>query len=89
MAKSGIFDVIFREKPAMMLVSLLNSDEPVYGSALAKIIDCTYSHLIKVLNHMKRADLILFERQGRLKLLKLTDRGREVARCIASIRNSL
>ena len=86
---SDIFDVIFREKPAMILVSLLNSDEPVYGSTLAKIIDCTYSHLIKVLNKMESADLILFEKRGRLKLLKLTSRGESVAQSISAIRNSI
>ena len=36
-----IFNVFFREKPAMMLVSLKNAKSEVYASSLAKQIDCT------------------------------------------------
>ena len=38
MAKNKkIFDVFIREKPAMMLVTLLNSTNEVYASTLSKI----------------------------------------------------
>ena len=54
----NIFDVFFREKPAMMLVELKNANANVYASVLAKQIDCTYSHVVKILQEMHRADLI-------------------------------
>ena len=45
-----IFNVFFREKPAMMLVVMLKSSKSeVYASSLAKQIDCTYSHVVKIL----------------------------------------
>ena len=84
-----IFDVFFREKPAMMLVELKNASTDVYASVLAKQIDCTYSHVVKILQEMQRAELINFKKEGRLKLLELTKKGKEIAGNIESIRSIL
>jgi predicted transcriptional regulator len=84
-----IFNVFFREKPAMMLVSLRNAKGEMYASSLAKNIDCTYSHVVKILQEMQTSGLINFEKQGRLKLLTLTKQGHEIAQHIDDIRNIL
>ncbi|MBL7054166.1 Rrf2 family transcriptional regulator [Candidatus Woesearchaeota archaeon] len=84
-----IFNVFFREKPAMMLVELKNAKSEIYASSLAKQIDCTYSHVVKILQHMEQAGLVNFEKQGRLKLLTLTKTGSEIAENIDNIRISL
>lgn len=89
MRNKKIFNVFFREKPAMMLVTLLNSTSEHYASSLAKVVDCTYSHIVKILNEMQKAGLIQFRKQGRLKVLKLTDKGRAVAQSIDDIRTAL
>jgi predicted transcriptional regulator len=85
----GIFNAIFREKPAMMLIALNNSDSEVYASSLAKIIDGTYSYIVKVLMDMEKAGLVEFRKQGRLKIIKLTKKGTEVAEKISFIKNTL
>lgn len=84
-----IFKVFFREKPAMMLVELRNAKTEVYASSLAKQIDCTYSHVVKILQQMEKEGLINFDKQGRLKLLTLTKKGTEVAERIDHIRTTL
>lgn len=84
-----IFDVFFREKPAMMLVELKNASASVYASVLAKQIDCTYSHVVKILQEMQKADLINFKKEGRLKLLELTKKGKEIASNIENIKTML
>jgi len=89
MGNKDIFKVFFREKPAMMLVELKNAKSEVYASSLAKHIDCTYSHVVKILQQMQREGLVSFEKQGRLKLLTLTKKGSDVAGAIDSIRTSL
>ncbi len=73
----------------MMLVELKNANAGVYASVLAKQIDCTYSHVVKILQEMQKADLINFRKEGRLKLLELTRKGKEVASNIESIRTML
>ena len=88
--RSDVFNIFFREKPAMMLVTLNSAKaEDIYASSLAKQIDCTYSHVVKILQEMSNADLVKFDKQGRLKLLTLTKKGREIADHIDKIRSLL
>ncbi len=89
MQTKEIFNVFFREKPAMMLVELKNAKNEIYASSLAKNIDCTYSHVVKILQEMQKAGLVNFDKQGRLKLLTLTKKGTEVAEHIERIKNLL
>ncbi len=77
-----IFNVFFREKPALMLIHLLRKNGEVYASSLAKQVDCTYSHVVKVLQDMQSAGLVTFEKRGRLKVLILTKKGLEIATLI-------
>ena len=87
--KEQVFNIFFREKPAMMLVTLNAIKSDIYASSLAKQIDCTYSHVVKILQEMSDAELINFDKQGRLKLLTLTKKGQEVAEHIEKIRELL
>jgi len=89
MQNKEIFNVFFREKPAMMLVELKNAENEIYASSLAKNIDCTYSHVVKILQEMQKAGLVNFDKQGRLKLLTLTKKGKEVAENIERVKNLL
>ena len=86
MKNQEIFSVFFREKPAMMLVEMKNAKAEMYASSLAKLVDCTYSHVVKILQEMEKSGLINFEKQGRLKLLTLTKKGAEVAEHIDTVR---
>ena len=79
------FDIFFRRKPALMLVALRKLSKARYGSILAKEVDCTYSHAVKILQTLKVLKLVEFEKKGRIKLIKLTKKGREVADAIENI----
>lgn len=89
MKQKKIFNVFFREKPAMMLVTLLNKNNNIYASNLAKVVDCTYSHVVKILQEMEKAGLVEFKKQGRLKVLALTKKGIEAAGYIDKMNNLL
>ena len=89
MVNNIIFNVFFREKPALMLVGLKNAKGEMYASSLAKQIDCTYSHVVKILQQMEKHELVNFDKQGRLKLLTLTKKGEDVADNISNIKNIL
>jgi len=80
-------DIFFRRKPAMMLVALKRIARVRYGSVLAKEVDCTYSHAVKILQSLEKLGLVGFEKKGRIKLIKLTKKGTEVAENIENIRN--
>ncbi len=80
----NLVDVFFQDKPTKMLIEMyMNSTEPMYGSTLAKRIDCTYSHVIKIVKIFEKYGLINVHRKGRLNLIELTERGRKVAKLIS------
>lgn len=87
--KKDIFDVFFRKKPAMILVALRKNNKNRYGSVLAKEVDCTYSHAVKILQEMEKAELVNFEKQGRTKTINLTENGNKIAENIEKIRTLL
>ena len=87
--KKDIFEVFFRRKPAMILVALRKNSRNRYGSILAKEVDCTYSHAVKILQEMEKARLVTFEKQGRIKTIVLTDNGNKIAESIERIQEIL
>ena len=80
------FDIFFRRKPALILVALKKIARARYGSILAKEVDCTYSHAVKILQNLEDLGLVVFEKKGRIKLIKLTKKGEEVADSIENIK---
>ncbi|HVY01884.1 MAG TPA: hypothetical protein VHA12_03920 [Candidatus Nanoarchaeia archaeon] len=80
------FDIFFRRKPALMLIALKKISRARYGSLLAKEADCTYSHAVKILQALEKLNLVVFEKKGRIKLIKLTKKGTEVADSIENIK---
>jgi len=81
------FDIFFRRKPALMLVALKRIARARYGSILAKEVDCTYSHAVKILQQLEKLGLVVFEKKGRIKLIKLTKRGQEIADNIENVKS--
>lgn len=84
-----MFEVFFRKKPALILVALRRNNKNRYGSVLAKEVDCTYSHAVKILQEMEKAKLVSFEKHGRIKNIDLTDQGNKVAEYIEKIKELL
>lgn len=84
-----IFEVFFRSKPANILVALRKSQKNRYGSVLAKEVDCTYSHAVKILQEMEKSKLVSFEKSGRIKIIKLTENGDKIAESIEKIKELL
>lgn len=73
----------------MILVALRKGGKNRYGSVLAKEVDCTYSHAVKILQEMEKAKLVEFEKQGRIKTIRLTGNGDRIAEHIEKIKNIL
>ncbi len=69
-----------------MLIALKRVSRAKYGSILAKEVDCTYSHAVKILQTLEELGLVSFDKQGRIKIIKLTKKGRDVSDNIEAIR---
>jgi DNA-binding MarR family transcriptional regulator len=77
--KKPLFDLIFRDKPARVLLALLEAQGATYASKLARDTDCTYPHIVKVLAEFGEAGLIRVSSTGRTKPILLTPKGKKVS----------
>jgi len=81
LAKEKLASRLFlRSKPVKLLISLKNG--PKYATILSKEVDCTYSHTVKLLDQFKNFGLVDFEKKGRIKIIKLTDDGEDLAHSV-------
>ncbi len=85
MSETNLMHHFVREKPVMMLVKLRNFDKPRYASLLAKEVDCTYSHTVRILQILEENKLIKFVKRGRIKIIELTKLGEEVSRIMEEL----
>ena len=75
----GLFEIIFMDKPARALLALLDRTDAGYASALAKAADCTYPHIVKILNEFSKLGMVKISSRGRIKPIILTPKGRRIA----------
>lgn len=78
----GIF---LHSKPVRML-TMLNGDGVRYATQVSKTVDCTYSHTVKVLEMFRKMNLVTFEKKGRVKIIKLTSDGEDLAQDFEGVR---
>ncbi len=76
--KKKILDLFLYDKPAGVVLSLKDSTGK-YASILSKETDCTYTHILKILTQLQGFGMIEFEKKGRIKFVKLTSVGVDVA----------
>jgi len=76
--KHSLMDLFLHKKPVGILLSLKDS-EGKYASILAKETDCTYTHALKILSLMEEYGLVKFRKEGRIKEVKLTSLGGDIA----------
>ena len=75
---SKVEKLLIRKKPVRLLLNIKLGTSK-YVSVLAKEADCTYSHTVKLLDIFQESGLVTFEKQGRIKYVKLTKDGQELA----------
>ena len=86
---SVVLQVLEKISAQISTMEIAIGEKKRYGSLLAKEVDCTYSHAVKILQTLEELKLVDFEKKGRIKLIKLTKKGEEVAEDIDSIRRRL
>jgi predicted transcriptional regulator len=78
-------NLFLREKPAKLLISIRTEKGAKYATQLSKEVDCTYSHTVKILEIFRKLGLVEFEKKGRVKRVKLTEMGWDLAHDMESI----
>ncbi len=81
-------NIILKQKQAKIIALLKDTSQTWYISTLAKASGTTYVHSCNFLSTCEALGLTSSERHGKLKLIKLTDKGLKLADFIINI-NSL
>lgn len=80
--------VFLREKPVNLLIQINRQKKP-YAATLAKKIDCTYAHTVKLLGKLQENGIITFRKEGRVKYVKLSESGTGLAEKVESLLSDL
>ncbi len=85
MVELGNTEFFFKGKPALAITALNDTKTEWYASSLAKEIDCTFPHVIKILARFEELALVSFRVSGRKKLVVLTTKGHKLAEGLLSV----
>lgn len=77
--EEDVIDLFMQEKPKKILIYIKKENKPLYTSIISKEVNTTYSHTFNVLKRLEELKLVSFKKSGRVKLIKLTELGDEVA----------
>ena len=80
-----VSDIFLQEKPRKIVIFLKEQNKPLYTSIISKEIDSTYSHTFNVVSRLEELKLVSFKESGRVKLVKLTELGEEVAQAMINL----
>lgn len=89
---ANTYELIFKNCILPIMLRLYQyklQNKEVYSSRLSKDLDITYSHLVKIVNHLEEDGLVQGEKQGRLRMLSLTDKGTRVAEHVHVLQKAL
>jgi len=80
---TALAKLFLRIKPVKIIISLKKG--PRYATQVSKEVDCTYSHTVKLLDDFKQLGLVVFKKQGRIKIIELSKDGEDLAHAIEGV----
>lgn len=80
-----LVNLFLRNKPAFILMKLHRCQKQCYASVVAKEVDCTYSHTIRIIKILEKNKLLEFEKLGRIKTIVLTKKGKKIAETLKKL----
>lgn len=86
--QENMLTTFLREKPTKIALSLRKINNK-YASQIAKEVNCTYSHTVKVLSQMQEKNLIQFKKEGRLKTIITTEKGIKIIALLYELQKEL
>jgi predicted transcriptional regulator len=81
--------LIFKGKPAKIMIALSDKKQSWYISSLAKAAEATYVFTSQFVNKCEEAGIISVEKHGRTKSIALTEKGTKIAEEMTSILDAI
>ncbi len=85
----GSTDILLKQKQVRVLLSLRDVSQSWYISTLAKSSDSTYVHVCNFLSVCESLGITSSEKHGKLKVIRLTEKGLKLADSLFSITSML
>ncbi len=79
--------ILFKGKQLSIILALKDSGQSWYTSTLAKAAGATYVHTCNFINACARLGIVTSEKHGKIKEIKLTDKGAKLAEMLSSAYN--
>lgn len=76
---------LFEFPMEMRILRYLNRYDAIIKSEIAKDLDVTYSHTVKLLFDLEKEGLVIFSASGRFSRVSLTPKGRELAELLDKV----
>jgi predicted transcriptional regulator len=83
--QNQIQNIIFKDKQAKIILTLRTPGQDWYISSLAKTTNTTYVHTCNFIAFCESIGLTTSEKHGKIKVIRLTDKGAQIADMIAGI----
>ncbi|MCL4411281.1 MAG: MarR family winged helix-turn-helix transcriptional regulator [Candidatus Marsarchaeota archaeon] len=77
--------IILKDKQAKILLYLRDNADSSYISNLAEYANATYVHTCNFINTCEQLGIVKSERHGKIKQIRLTDKGIQIANLIANM----
>jgi predicted transcriptional regulator len=82
-------NLLIREKQARIILALRDGNQAWSISNLAKAASTTYVHACNFVIDCERAGIVASEKHGKIKEIKLTEKGLQIADSLSSIYNAV
>lgn len=79
--------ILIKDKQAKILICLKDSTQNWYISSLAKVANTTYVHTCNFLINCEKLGITKSEKHGKIKTIKLTEKGMQIADSLSNIYN--
>ena len=82
---SNLVNLFLKNKPSFILIKIHACQNKCYASNIAKKVDCTYSHTVRIIQQLEKEGLLTLDKEGRIKAITLTKKGREIAETLKKL----
>jgi len=83
----SVSEMIFREKPVSLLLSLKDGGKRWYASSLARESGLSYVHATKLLNKLAEEGVVEFDNDKKMKFVSLTPKGQRIVLALEELVN--
>ena len=84
-----MFNEVFREKSARVLLTLKDTSSSWHLSKLAKSCGVTYIFVTKLMSKLEQVGIVSFEMKGKKKVVTLTEKGIQIVNMMDEIKKRI